>query len=136
MKIAIVRGPNLNKFEMQSYEPLTKEYDITAYTTYKHNFDIDIINIPIKRVHHPEEFTHRLPFTLRLPINGAFYRIGYNSHMFGLEEELKNKDIAHVAETFNAYSYQAIRTKEKYGLKVIVSVWENIPFRQITSLTR
>lgn len=47
-KVAIIRGPNLNKFEMQSYEPLTKYFDITGYTTHNHNFEIDQINFKVK----------------------------------------------------------------------------------------
>ena len=129
MKIAIIRGPDLNKFEMQNYEPLVNEHDITAYTTYNHNFEIDKINIPIKKLHCPEEFTKHIPF--RFCINGIFYKIGYNVHMFGLEKELKNKDIAHVAETYNGYSYQATKAKEKYGTKVVATIWENIPFLKI-----
>jgi len=38
IKIAIIRGTNLNKFEMQSYEPLTKWFDITGYTTYNNRY--------------------------------------------------------------------------------------------------
>lgn len=47
--------------------------------------------------------------------------------MFGLEKELKDKDIVHVCEITNAYSHQAIKAKQKYGFKVVTTVWENIP---------
>lgn len=134
MNIAIIRGPNLNKFEMQNYEPLTKKHNMTAYTTHNHNFEIDKIAIPVRKLHCFEEWTERLPFPLRAPLYGALHRTGYNQHMFGLEEELSNKDIAHVAETYSGYSYQAIRAKERHGVKVVVTVWENIPFRPATPL--
>lgn len=136
MKIAIVRGENLNKFEIQNYEPLGNKYDITAYTTYNHRFEIDKIDIPVKKLHCPEEFTQHLPLPFRYCFDGVFYKLGYASYMFGLEKELKNMEIAHVAETFNGYSYQAIKAKEKHGTKVVVTVWENIPFRSIIPFPR
>jgi starch synthase len=136
MNIAIIRGPNLNKFEMQNYEPLAKRHSLTAYTTYNHNFEIDKIAIPVRKLHCCEEWIGRLPFPLGAPFLGMLYRTGYNQHMFGLEEELKAADIAHVAETVNGYSYQAIRAKERYGVKVVVTVWENIPFKPVTPFPR
>ena len=134
MKIAIIRGQNLNKFEMQNYEPLARKYSITVYATYNHSFEIERINLPLKKLHCPEEFTKYLPFPLRYPLRAITYKLGYNIHMFGLGKELRNKDIAHVAETSNGYSYQAIKAKEKYGIKVVVTVWENIPFRPVAPL--
>lgn len=132
MKVAIVRGMNLNKFEMQSYEPLTKKHDLTAYTTYNHKFEIDRIQIPIKKLHCDEEFTGRLPFPFNRFFGSMIYRLGYDSCMLGLGKELKDKDIAHVTETFNAYSYQAVKTKKRHKRpKVVVTVWENIPFRRV-----
>ncbi|MBI5665812.1 MAG: methyltransferase domain-containing protein, partial [Nitrospirae bacterium] len=44
-KVAIVRGANLNKWEMQNYESLLDRYDITAYTTSQTCFDISKINL-------------------------------------------------------------------------------------------
>lgn len=131
MKIAIVRGENLNEFEMQNFEPLKKRHDITAYTTYNHKFEIDRINTPIKKLHSLEEFTQYIPLPLRYCFDGVFYKLGYNSHMIGLERELKDKDIAHVAETFNGYTYQAVKTKKKQRIKVVVTVLENIPFNSL-----
>jgi len=129
VKIAIIRGQNLNRFEMQNYEPLVRKYSITAYVTYNHSFEIKRICLPLKKLHCPEEFTKHLPFPLRYPLRAITYKLGYNVHMFGLEKELRDKDIAHVAETSNGYSYQAIKAKERYGIKVVVTVWENIPFK-------
>lgn len=49
MNIAIVRGPFLNKFEMQSYEPLIKYHNITAYCTNGNLFDTENIDLPVKK---------------------------------------------------------------------------------------
>ncbi len=45
-----------------------------------------------------------------------------------LAPALAGKDIAHTMETFNAFSYQALRAKRRYGTKLVVTVWENRPY--------
>ena len=45
-----------------------------------------------------------------------------------LKKSSKAFDIINTVETYHAISYQAIRCKEKYGNKVVVTVWQNIPF--------
>lgn len=47
--------------------------------------------------------------------------------MIGLEKELRYADIIDTMETFFAFSYQAIKAKERFGAKVAVTVEENIP---------
>lgn len=125
MRLAIIRGAMLNKFEMQSYEPLKKYMDVIAYYSNDHYLEVNIIDLPKKELRSLEgifsrHFTNIIAYPLRLA--------GYRHHMLGLEKELKFVDIAHVAETYHAFSYQAIKAKEKYGIKVVVTVWENIPF--------
>lgn len=124
-KIAIIRGLSLNKFEMQSYEPLKKYFDITAYYSNNHFADVSIIDLPKKEL-------RALECVLGRPLSGLMdyplRLLGYREAMIGLVDELKSYDIVHTAETYNGYSYQAIKAKEKFGTKVVVSCWENIPF--------
>ena len=107
-KVAIVRGSNLNKWEMQNYEPLMDRFDITAYSTAGPHYDISKIKIPIVQLpSHPEH---------------------PDTYMPGLEDHLADKDIVFTADISWMYSSQAIVAKEKYGCKVICLEWENIPF--------
>jgi glycosyltransferase involved in cell wall biosynthesis len=109
MRIAIVRGLNLNKWELQSYEPLMQSHELVAFTDTRHKFDLSSIEIPIRK----------LPYNKELA--GLYYLVG-------LEEELKGMDICFTSDTVYAYSYQAVKAKEKYGVKLVVHVAENIPF--------
>ena len=106
-EVAIIRGPNLNKWEMQNYEPLKKRYELTAYSTLKHNFDHSKISIPIVN----------LPTDPNSPI-----------YLVGLESELFNKDLIFTADITWLFSYQAAMAKKKFGNKLVVLEWENIPF--------
>ncbi|RMG67434.1 MAG: glycosyltransferase, partial [Nitrospirae bacterium] len=106
-RIAIIRGPNLNPWEMQNYEPLVGQFDITAYTTTKPNFDIDKIKLPVVKVpSHPE-----------IP-----------AYMMGLEFALFDSDLIYSADTTWPFSYQAVLIKEKFNKPLICLQWENIPF--------
>ncbi|MFC1786430.1 glycosyltransferase [Halobacteriota archaeon] len=128
MKIAIIRGPYLNKFEMQSFEPMLDSCDLTAYyceEMWRTSESVKAVDIPKKKLRSIEGVMGlQVSKFLRYP----FGLVGYRHHMIGLENELKSYDIAHPAETYHAFSYQCIKAKRKYGTKVAVTCWENIPF--------
>jgi glycosyltransferase involved in cell wall biosynthesis/2-polyprenyl-3-methyl-5-hydroxy-6-metoxy-1,4-benzoquinol methylase len=107
-KIAIVRGANLNKWEMQNYEPLSDRFDITAYTTTQTCFDTKQIRMPV----------------IKLP----FQSQGLLLSMQGLEEQLAGKDLVFSADITYQFSAQAVQAKKLYGCKVVCLEWENIPF--------
>lgn len=121
-KLAIVRGKFLNAYEMQIFEPLIKEYDITAFgskTSYHNNFAF-----PTKQLWSPMDVPE---FPLKMPI---INRLFVDSHyLFGLENSLKGFDIIHTAETYYHYTQQVLNAKKKgYVKKVVATVLENIPF--------
>jgi|GEM_PF-589055 len=106
-RIAIVRGPNLNQWEMQNYEMLAGSFDLTAYTTTTPNFDISGIRFPVVKVPpHPE----------------------HPGYMVGLESVLADADLIYSADTTWMFSYQASLIREKHGKRLVCLQWENIPF--------
>lgn len=129
MKIAIVRGSNMNPFEMQSYAPLASKYDITGYAAFNNHYDIDDIGFTVKRLHIAEEYYASLLWPLNSLVYVAMLPLGGNFKMFGLEKELADKDILHAAETYNGYSYQCARLRKNSKKKLALTVWENIPFQ-------
>lgn len=114
MKVAMIKGPFLNAWEVQNYEPLLKNLDIIAYYSNANIFDVSKMTFPKKQFKSIESVSSSVGI--------SFYH-----HMIGLEKQLKIMDIAHTTETYNGFSYQAIRAKKKYGTKVVVTQWENIP---------
>ena len=106
-RVAIVRGPNLNPWEMQNYEPLSDSFHLTAYTTTTPNFDIGGIRLPVVQVpSHPD----------------------HPAYMMGLEYALFDEDLIYSADTTWMFSGQAARIREKFGKKLVCLQWENIPF--------
>lgn len=121
-KVAIVRGKHLNQYEMQIFEPLAKDFSLTAFSS-------------LSPFHEQFPFpTQKLPSPMDLPnfplkmqiLNRLFIDAQY---LFGLEEALEGFDIVHTAETYYRYTQQALQAKKMGKVKkVVATVLENIPF--------
>ncbi|MEX2013158.1 MAG: glycosyltransferase family 4 protein [Candidatus Levyibacteriota bacterium] len=121
-KIAIVRGKFLNKYEMQSFEPLASRYDLIAFgskTSYHDKF-----LFPVVKLSSPLDLPS-FPYKIQI-LNRLFSDAHY---LLGLERKLLGFDIAHTAETYFHYTRQCLIAKKKgHVKKVVATVWENIPF--------
>lgn len=127
-KVAIVRGKFLNRYEMQFFEPLTREFDITAFGSekpYHDRFAFPVVKLPSPM--DLPDFPYKMPILNRLFVDAHY--------LWGLEEKLKSLpagrqgfDLVHTAETYFHYTQQCLNAKRKgYVKKVIATVLENIP---------
>ena len=129
MKVGLIRGAYLSQFEMQTYEHLMDRADLEAYHIRINRFPTGIIKVPIKQLRCIDD-----PFVMASAKLGYYFDLflqattGLDYYHFGLEKALANKDIAHTMETFNAFSYQGLLAKKRYGTKLVVTVWENRPY--------
>ena len=137
LKIAIIRGRNLNKWEMQNYEKIKFEFNITCFTSVFNRFNINGFSFPVKKSFCFDEIFDYIPGYQRFVRNDILNKkfknllIKYtcSDYLFNLENNLKNFDIVHTAEIYNAYTIQAVEAKKKGIIKkLIVTVWENIPY--------
>lgn len=121
-KIALVRGKFLNKFEMQSFEPLVSRYDITAFSSqspFHDKYSFPVIKLP-SPIDLPD-FPQKMPILNRVFVDAHY--------LIGLEDKLSGFDIVHSAETYFHYTRQSLLAKKRGKVKkVIATVWENIPF--------
>jgi len=119
-KIGIVRGAFLNRYEMQFYEPLTYDFDITAFGSKKplhDRYKFPVIKLPCPM--DLPDFPFKMPILNRIFIDAHY--------LIGLEEKLKGFDIVHTAETYYRYTQQALNARNKgYVKKVVATVLENI----------
>ncbi len=122
MKVAVVRGKFLNKYEMQFFEPLVNRFDITAFgslTSFHDRFRFPAVKL-LSPMDIPD-FPYKMPVLNRLFIDAHY--------LFGLEGKLRGFDLVHTAETYFHYTQQCLNAKKKgYVKKVIATVLENIPF--------
>lgn len=130
MRIAIVRGPNLNPFEMQSYLPLAQEHRLFGFATPDAPLRESDARMAVTLLRSPAQLVAKAPARCRRVVYQLLsHGLGpARDWMFGLEKRLRGMDIIHTAETFNGYSLQALRAKRKWGGTLIVTCWETIPF--------
>ncbi len=121
-KVAIVRGKFLNRYEMQFFEPLAGEFDLTGFaslTPFHNRYTFPIIQLPSPM--DLPEFPYKMSILNRLFTDAQY--------LFGLETKLKGFDIVHTAETYFHYTQQCLNARKKgYVKRVIATVLENIPF--------
>lgn len=121
-KVAIVRGKFLNSYEMQTFEYLLKDFDLTAFgsfSSFHHDFSFPSIRL-LSFMDIPD-FSYKMSILNRLTVDAHY--------LLSLESHLKGFDIAHSAETYYHYTQQCINAKNKKMVKkVVLTILENIPF--------
>lgn len=129
MKVGLIRGAYLSQFEMQTFEQMPDDVELTAYHIRSNRYDPSIINVPIRTLACIDE-PARLFGANAVHYYNLFLQAtcALDYYHFGLVNELADKDIAHTMETFNSFSHQALQAKRRHGTKLAVSVWENRPF--------
>jgi alpha-maltose-1-phosphate synthase len=126
-RVAILRGPLLNPYEMQSYELLQDEFEMVTFTPHQTQFDISPIRMPNETLWCP--IAGKVPFerekrkfqALKDAVTGSTFSF------CGLRERLEGFDILHVKDQPFCFSYEAALAKRRYGGKLIVTQMENIP---------
>ena len=122
MRVALVRGPNLNAWELQNYERLDAE--VVAFGSRRGAFDEHGHPVEVRRLPAVTDVLRGVPAMLAERFGGSLH------YQWGLEKALAGFDVAHTAELFNPYSLQAIRARDAGHVeRVVVTVWENIAFR-------
>ncbi|HCV41953.1 MAG TPA: glycosyl transferase family 1 [Bacteroidetes bacterium] len=122
-RVALVRGPNLNSWEMQNFVPLKESFDITAISSYLPEYSLNNEELPVRKLFSWGQLARaRVLRRLLRSWLGDFHDLQ------GLGRALEGFDLVHAAETQYYFSYQAARVKRSLGFKFVLSVWENIPF--------
>jgi alpha-maltose-1-phosphate synthase len=122
-KVVILRGSSLNSWELQNYSPISKYYDLLGVATKQAKYDTKLVDIPIQKLNALSDWKVKLGKIGKLPVVN---RMG--DRFVNLHPALKDAKIVHSAETFNVYSHQVAKSKSRYGYKLVLTVWENIPF--------
>lgn len=119
--VAIVRGKFLNRYEMQAFMPLVRDYRITAFsslTPLHDQFAFPVVKLPSPM--DVPDFPYKMPIMNRLMIDAHY--------LVGLEARLRNVDLVHTAETYFHFTQQCLNAKRRgWVRKVIATVWETIP---------
>lgn len=123
-KILIIRGKNLNPWDMQMYEPLRTEFDLMALLHPRNRFNTADINIPKYQLSDIKNFIFNPSSVLKSHKK-------YNFYNYELRKILKDIDIVHTAELFTNYTNSVCNLKKEYNYKIVSTVWENIPWKTV-----
>lgn len=107
---------------MQFYEPLVKTHRLVGFGSlrpFQDRFAFPVVKLPSPM--DLPDFPYKMPLLNRLMIDAQY--------LFGLEAKLRGFDIAHSAETYLHFTQQCLNAKKRRWVKkVVVTVFENIPF--------
>jgi len=122
MELMVIRGGNLNKWDMRPFEYLNqnKNYKISVIGSTHPRYNVE--SIKIKKILLPR--FGRLIEWMGYPSIILNYLINCNDYLFGLEKTIKTCDIVETADTTYPFTYQAVRSHPK----VVCVCYENIPF--------
>ncbi|HEX6390509.1 MAG TPA: glycosyltransferase family 4 protein [Solirubrobacteraceae bacterium] len=129
MRIAVVRGANLNAWELSNFH--LPGHEVVAIGSRRGAFDAHGVPVGQVRLRSPADVVARLPF----PLPAVVARFGGEvSWLFGLERALRGFDVAHVAELSSPYSLQALRARDAGAVGcVVATVWENIALAPVAN---
>jgi glycosyltransferase involved in cell wall biosynthesis len=121
-RVLLLRGHNANPWDLRPWELLRDELDLAVLVTGSNRFDLEDLALPVVRV---GALRDRLPRG-RL---GDLASQGPGDRYRDLERHLAGADVVHSAELGVWFSGQPAALKEKLGFKLVLTVWETIPFR-------
>jgi glycosyltransferase involved in cell wall biosynthesis len=121
-RVVLLRGHNVNVWDLRPLERLGGEYDVSVLMTGSNVHRVEGLGLPIVPVRTPRD---------ALPpgraSGAAAYALG--ERYLGLRELLTGADVVHSAEIGTWFSAQAAKLRDALGFKLVLTVWETLPWR-------
>jgi glycosyltransferase involved in cell wall biosynthesis len=108
-------------WDLRPLESLAEEYDVSVLVTGSNLHEVDTTSLNAVQVRTPRDF---LPGSR---VAGAMAYMAGERYL-GLEKHLTGASIVHAAEIGSWFSGQAARLRERLGFRLVVTVWETIPW--------
>ena len=121
-RIIILRGHQVNPWELGPWEELGHDFDVRYLATRSGWFDASALSLP------PIAAPALRDLLPRGRIGDMAVRIPGDRHL-GLAKRLEGAAVVHSQELGYWYSNQAAALKRRLGFKLVLTVWETIPFR-------
>ena len=130
-KIAIVLDNKINRWALQRFEPLKTDIDITVFVGERNDYDAKSIDLNKRQLTHAEEIILAIqePLTAYKRIIKSPYK-KMDFYYFSLKKYLKGMDMVYSCDISRS-AYTLASLKDELGFKLILSWWENIPFRAV-----
>jgi glycosyltransferase involved in cell wall biosynthesis len=120
-RVVLLRGHSANPWDLRPWELLADRFDVRVLVTGSNAFDTSALALPVERV---GALRDRLP---RGRV-GDLAALALGDRYLGLEEALRGADVVHAAEIGVPYSHGPALLRERLGFRLVLTVWETIPF--------
>jgi len=120
-RVLLLRGHSANPWDLRPWELLLDRFDVRVLATAANAYDLDGLRLPVDRL---DSVRGRLP---RGRI-GSLAALGVGDRYLGLERALAGADVVHSAEIGVPWSHGPALLRDKLGFRLVLTVWETIPF--------
>ena len=121
-RVLLLRGHNANPWDLRPWELLRDEFDVAVLVTGSNRYDLEDLELATVPARALRDRLPRGRFgDLAAQVPGDRYR--------DLERRLAGADVVHSAELGVWFSGQPAQLKEALGFRLVLTVWETIPFR-------
>jgi glycosyltransferase involved in cell wall biosynthesis len=120
-RVVVLRGRQANPWDLRPWEELGPGYEVDVLVPERNLYDTDLLElrrVPVRTV------SDVLP-------GGRVGELGARAvgeRYFGLASRLEGADLVHAAELGYWFSWQAARLRARLGFKLVLTVWETLPF--------
>jgi glycosyltransferase involved in cell wall biosynthesis len=122
-RIVVLRGAQANPWDLRVWEDLDAGvWDVAAPVFESNFYDTSLLGLERPAARALSDYAPG-------PVRGLAARAPVNRYL-GLRELLQGADIVHAAELSFWFTAQAARLKRDLGFRLVVTVWETIPFRE------
>jgi glycosyltransferase involved in cell wall biosynthesis len=127
-RVVIIRGDWLSRRDTQYYESLSDRYDLLGVSVRRTVHDLSLVTFPVVTPWSPDSLLAKLP-PLQFAVDRALRLRSENlMYFWGLGRICRGASVIDVAETFHPFCLQAVRIRQKGGVRLVVRAHENIPF--------
>ena len=121
-RVVVLRGHHANVGELRPWELLLDRFDVEVVTTARADQGLDGLRVPSRTV-----ATRRA----RLPSGrlGTLATHAVGDAYTDIESLVRGAAIVHTAELGPWFAAQPARVRRRLGFRLVVTVWETIPFR-------
>jgi len=120
-RVVVLRGTAVNPWDLKPFEDLGPSYAVRVLEPPNNAYDASSLAVEREPV---GTVGARLPGGRA----GALATRAVGERYLGLEDKLRGADIVHAAELGYWFSAQAARLRARLGFRLVLTVWETLPF--------
>jgi glycosyltransferase involved in cell wall biosynthesis len=120
-RVVVLRGHLVNPWELRPWALLPDRFEVTALVTRSNAFDTSDVPLRQLRVRALRDLLPKGRLgDLAMGVSGDRY--------LRVDEHVAGADVVHAAELSFWFAAEAARLKQEHGFKLVLTVWETIPF--------